>query len=102
MRRRRSAQGPRTPHACKVARMCNRYVSPQAGDMERYWDVGGRTPWGGTEVFPLDPGPLVRRSADATKPHSELVQWLYGTQAATKQLIRLTLVEAFDAEPVPR
>ena len=23
--------------------MCNRYVSPEAGDMERYWHVGDRS-----------------------------------------------------------
>ncbi len=45
--------------------MCNRYVSPQAGDIERYWHVGGRTPWRGAEVFPRAAGPFIRRAADA-------------------------------------
>jgi putative SOS response-associated peptidase YedK len=40
--------------------MCNRYVSPEAGDMERYWHVGGRTPWRGGEIFPRAPGPFLR------------------------------------------
>ena len=57
--------------------MCNRYVSPQAGDMERYWHVGGRTPWRGGEVFPRAQGPFIRHSGDATEPRRELVigQW---------------------------
>jgi hypothetical protein len=44
--------------------MCNRYVSPTAGDMERYWHVGGRNPWRGTEVFPRAPGPFIRAPND--------------------------------------
>ncbi len=60
--------------------MCNRYVSPQAGDIERYWHVGGRTPWRGAEVFPRAAGPFIRRAADAAdaaEPRRELVigQW---------------------------
>ena len=56
--------------------MCNRYVSPEAGDMERYWHVGARQPWRAAEVFPRAPGPFLR--ADREKPLSrELVigQW---------------------------
>jgi putative SOS response-associated peptidase YedK len=57
--------------------MCNRYVSPQAGDIERYWHAGGRTPWRGAEVFPRAAGPFIRRAADATQSQRELVigQW---------------------------
>jgi putative SOS response-associated peptidase YedK len=57
--------------------MCNRYVSPTAGDMERYWHVGARTPWRGAEVFPRAPGPFIRAQRDATEPQRELVigQW---------------------------
>jgi putative SOS response-associated peptidase YedK len=56
--------------------MCNRYVSPEAGDMERYWHVGARQPWRAAEVFPRAPGPFLR--ADRENPLSrELVigQW---------------------------
>lgn len=33
--------------------MCTRYISPEAGDIERLWRVGGRTPMRWVrEVFP--------------------------------------------------
>jgi putative SOS response-associated peptidase YedK len=56
--------------------MCNRYVSPEAGDIERAWHVGARQPWRGGEVFPRKPGPFIRR-ADANEAARELVvgQW---------------------------
>jgi len=56
--------------------MCNRYVSPVAGDIERYWHIGGRSPWRGGEVFPRMPGPFVR-PARSSAPERELVvgQW---------------------------
>jgi putative SOS response-associated peptidase YedK len=40
--------------------MCNRYVSPAAGDIERHWHVGGRNPWRASEVYPRAQGPFVR------------------------------------------
>jgi putative SOS response-associated peptidase YedK len=50
--------------------MCNRYVSPEAGDMERHFHLGARNPWRGGEVFPRGQGPFVRTAravaADAT------------------------------------
>jgi len=46
--------------------MCNRYVSPEAGDMERYWHVGAHQPWRAAEVFPRALGPFLR--ADREKP----------------------------------
>ena len=51
--------------------------SPTAGDMERYWQVGGRNPWRGMEVFPRAPGPFIRASKESTEPARELVigQW---------------------------
>ena len=56
--------------------MCNRYISPEAGDMERFWHVGARQPWRPTEVFPRTVGPFIRasRTVDAGR---ELVfgQW---------------------------
>jgi putative SOS response-associated peptidase YedK len=56
--------------------MCNRYVSPEAGDIERAWHVGARQPWRGGEVFPRRLGPFIRR-ADSTEAARELVigQW---------------------------
>ncbi|HYN58132.1 MAG TPA: hypothetical protein VET87_01080 [Rubrivivax sp.] len=53
--------------------MCNRYVSPIAGDMERYWHVGARTPWRGAEVFPRARGPFIRAQRDANEPQREQV-----------------------------
>lgn len=58
--------------------MCNRYVSPEAGDMERYWHVGGRTPWRQTEIYPRRPGPFIRAAVDSTAPARELVIGLWG------------------------
>jgi putative SOS response-associated peptidase YedK len=56
--------------------MCNRYVSPEAGDIERAWHVGARQPWRGGEVFPRRHGPFIRR-ADSTEAARDLVigQW---------------------------
>lgn len=40
--------------------MCNRYVSPAADEIERYWHAGARSPWRGGPVFPRAPGAFVR------------------------------------------
>jgi putative SOS response-associated peptidase YedK len=57
--------------------MCNRYVSPAAGDMERYWHLGARSPWRAGEVFPRALGPFIRAARDGSEPVRELVigQW---------------------------
>jgi putative SOS response-associated peptidase YedK len=57
--------------------MCTRYVSPEAGDMERAWHIGGRTPWKGGEVYPNYQGPFVRAARDDAGRSRELVigQW---------------------------
>ncbi|MBN8501581.1 MAG: SOS response-associated peptidase family protein [Sphingomonadales bacterium] len=57
--------------------MCNRYVSPEGGDMERYGHVGAHTPWRGDEVFPRGQGPFIRAGRDSTESKRELVvgQW---------------------------
>lgn len=57
--------------------MCNRYVSPEAGDIERHWQLGARQPWRGGEVYPRRPGAFIRRMRDAIEPVAELVvgQW---------------------------
>ncbi len=57
--------------------MCNRYISPEAGDIERHWHLGGRTPWRGGEIFPRTPGPFIRAARDEVDARLELVvgQW---------------------------
>ena len=57
--------------------MCNRYVSPEAGDMERHFHLGGRNPWRGGEVFPRGQGPFVRTARETPEAGRELVvgQW---------------------------
>jgi putative SOS response-associated peptidase YedK len=57
--------------------MCTRYISPEAGDMERHWRVGARNPWRGGEVFPNYQGPFIRAARDVVAPERELVigQW---------------------------
>jgi len=56
--------------------MCNRYISPEGGDMERHWHVGARQPWRPTEIFPRATGPFIR-AARAAEPARELAfgQW---------------------------
>ncbi len=50
--------------------MCNRYIPPGEGDIERFWEIGRRSPvrWAG-EIFPRAPGPFIR----STEGHRELV-----------------------------
>jgi putative SOS response-associated peptidase YedK len=57
--------------------MCTRYISPEAGDMERHWHVGSRNPWRGGEVFPNYRGPFTRAARESVAPERELVigQW---------------------------
>lgn len=56
--------------------MCNRYVSPDAGDVERYWHAGARQPWRGAEVFPRSQGPFVRASrGNQAGRESVIGQW---------------------------
>lgn len=57
--------------------MCTRYISPEAGDIERAWHVGGRTPWRAGELFPRYVGPFIRRARDSADLQRELVvgQW---------------------------
>ena len=56
--------------------MCNRYVSPEEAEIERFWEVGRRSPlqWPQPTIFPRSPGPFIRA---ATDPRRELVvgQW---------------------------
>lgn len=58
--------------------MCTRYISPEAGDIERHWHIGSRTParWP-RELFPRMAGPFIRAARHSTEPARELVvgQW---------------------------
>jgi len=58
--------------------MCTRYISPEAGDIERHWHVGGRNPMRWVrEVFPNYQGPFIRAARDSSSYERELVvgQW---------------------------
>lgn len=57
--------------------MCTRYISPEAGDIERLWHVGAGDAWRGAEVYPNYQGPFIRAARDTTEPSRELVvgQW---------------------------
>ncbi len=58
--------------------MCTRYISPEAGDIERHWQVGARNPprWV-RDMFPRYLGPFIRAARDSTEYRRELVvgQW---------------------------
>ena len=58
--------------------MCTRYISPDAGDIERHWQVGARDPqpWS-RDMFPRYPGPFIRASRHQAEARRELVvgQW---------------------------
>ena len=58
--------------------MCTRYISPEAGDIERHWKVGARQPTGWVrDVFPRYQGPFIRAARDSVDYQRELVvgQW---------------------------
>lgn len=57
--------------------MCNRYVSPEAAYIERFWHLGGQSPWRGGGVYPRSQGPFIRAARDSTEYRRELVvgQW---------------------------
>ena len=54
--------------------MCTRYISPEAGDIERHWHVGARNPlaWS-REVYPGYQAPFLRATADG--PELVVGQW---------------------------
>ncbi len=58
--------------------MCTRYISPEAGDIERHWHVGARDPvrWP-RDMFPRYAGPFIRAARDSADFQRELVvgQW---------------------------
>jgi len=75
--------------------MCNRYVSPEDGDIERFWHVGRRNQWRGGSVFPRGPGPFIRAARGATEPTRELAvgQWgLIPWFAKAAKLFELTVL----------
>ena len=58
--------------------MCTRYISPEAGDIERHWHVGaGNSPAWPREMFPRYAGPFIRAARAGQAPARELVvgQW---------------------------
>lgn len=55
--------------------MCNRYVSAEAGDIERYWHTGSRQPWRGGEIFPRRPGSFIRPARDSSDLELVVGQW---------------------------
>jgi putative SOS response-associated peptidase YedK len=59
--------------------MCNRYETPTAHEVQRYWNVHGHkppSPWP-HEVFPRAPGAFIRRNPETAGYERELVlgQW---------------------------
>lgn len=58
--------------------MCNRYVSPEEAEIERFWHIGRRNQWRGQlEVFPRGQGPFVRAVGESFAGEWQLVvgQW---------------------------
>ena len=62
--------------------MCNRYVSPEEAEVERFWGLTARDQrqklWQGLlTVYPRAPGPFIRRQRDVSGYERELVvgQW---------------------------
>lgn len=46
--------------------MCNRYISPEVGEIERFWHIGGRNPprWWEPLLAPRRQGPFLRKEAE--------------------------------------
>ena len=58
--------------------MCNRYVAPAQGDIERHWHLGARQPVGrwAPGVYPRAPGPFIRaRQGQAGQRELVAGQW---------------------------
>ena len=55
--------------------MCNRYVSPEAGDIERYWQLRPVKTWPVSPVFPRGQGPFIRAARDAAPAELVIGQW---------------------------
>lgn len=57
--------------------MCTRYISPEAGDIERAWHGGSRNPRKAGEVLPNYPAPFIRAARDRVERERELVVGLW-------------------------
>ena len=55
--------------------MCNRYVSPEAGDIERYWHLRPGKTWPVTPVFPRSQGPFIRAARGTGERELVVGQW---------------------------
>jgi putative SOS response-associated peptidase YedK len=56
--------------------MCNRYVSPEAAEIERFWHIGRHNqPRWAAEIFPRAPGPFVRLAGDTPERQLVVGQW---------------------------
>ncbi|MBI5791665.1 MAG: SOS response-associated peptidase family protein [Rhodocyclales bacterium] len=56
--------------------MCNRYVSPEAAEIERFWHIGRHNqPRWAEEIFPRAPGPFVRLAGDRSERQLAVGQW---------------------------
>ena len=55
--------------------MCNRYISPEEGDIERHFNLPRRYEWRLTEIFPRAMGPFVRAAADQSPRELVIGQW---------------------------
>lgn len=57
--------------------MCNRYVSPEEAEIERFWHIGRHNqPHGwADEIFPRAPGPFVRIAGETSGRQLAVGQW---------------------------
>ncbi|MDH4392687.1 MAG: SOS response-associated peptidase family protein [Aquabacterium sp.] len=84
--------------------MCTRYISPEAGDIERLWHVGADKPWRGGEVYPNGQGPFIRAARPAAdgqaQPVRELVvgQWSLIPWFATERKLKYATANARSEE----
>lgn len=56
--------------------MCNRYVSPEVAEVERFWHIGrANQPKWAREVFPRSNGPFIRQARDSSERELVVGQW---------------------------
>lgn len=56
--------------------MCNRYVSPEEAEMERFWHIGRRNQWPiSLEIFPRALGPFIRPRKETAEHELVVGQW---------------------------
>ena len=80
--------------------MCTRYISPEAGDIERHWHVGRDNPWRGGEVFPNYQGAFIRAARESVEYRRELVigQWSLIPWFAKERKLRFPTANARSEE----